>query len=319
MPIDEPSREALEAAHCWENDDRVPRRPAMTALRRTLRLHQARWREAHGHPIGSQPIAPRTGKASRPVGSRMPLDYARETGANFVTSHAFEAVNARVATREPHQSIDVQRLYADLLWPLSLCFNLFGDLAADHTVADGAVHTWWPDAPGAIRTVRFEHSPGWLDPEYLGNLSSFDAAFELDRGDGTSAIVGVETAYGDLVRRHVAKPERLARYVDVADRSGVFKAHALDAVNGTDLLVMWLDHLLVLSMLHHPSGQWSWGRLVVVHPAANTDYADACHRYRSLLADDSTFASITLEALLDAGALPTRLADALGKRYLPRS
>src|SRR5437764_3072021 len=93
-----PSKQELEAAHCWEADDRVPGRPHMTDFRRALRYHQARWREANGHPIGSQPIAPRPDAASaRPVGSRLPLDYARERGANFLTSRALEAVRARTS------------------------------------------------------------------------------------------------------------------------------------------------------------------------------------------------------------------------------
>jgi len=49
------TREELEAAQCWEASDAVPRRPAMTQFRQQARLHQARWREAHGHPIGTQP------------------------------------------------------------------------------------------------------------------------------------------------------------------------------------------------------------------------------------------------------------------------
>src|SRR4029453_29406 len=53
-----PSRPELEAAHCWESDDRVPGRPAMTEFRRRLRYHQARGREAHGHPIGARPALP---------------------------------------------------------------------------------------------------------------------------------------------------------------------------------------------------------------------------------------------------------------------
>jgi hypothetical protein len=40
-----PSREKLEAAHCWEEDDRVPSRPGMTEFRRTLRYHHAQSRE----------------------------------------------------------------------------------------------------------------------------------------------------------------------------------------------------------------------------------------------------------------------------------
>jgi hypothetical protein len=96
------SQEELEALHCWEAEDRVPRRPELTEFRRRLRCHQAQWREANGHPIGSQPIVPRKGKPARPVGSRLPLDYARETGANFLTAGALEAARARTSITEPH-------------------------------------------------------------------------------------------------------------------------------------------------------------------------------------------------------------------------
>ena len=79
---------------------------------------------------------------------------------------------------------------------------------------------------------------------------------------------------------------------------------------------MWLEHLLLLSMLQHASGQWTWGRYVVVHPAGNGAVVDACARYRDLLVDRSTFAATTLEDLLAAGALPKRTTAALRERYL---
>jgi hypothetical protein len=80
---------------------------------------------------------------------------------------------------------------------------------------------------------------------------------------------------------------------------------------------MWLEHLLLLSMLQHPSGSWSWGRYVVVHPAANVDIAELCARYRGLLADGSSFDSQTIEELLAAGALPAGTTAALRERYVP--
>jgi PD-(D/E)XK nuclease superfamily protein len=312
------SEEELEAAHCWEADDRVPRRPELTEFRRRLRYHQSQWREAQGHPIGSQPIAPRPDDGPpRLIGSRLPLDYARETGANFLTAGALDAARARTSIVEPHQSFDHQRLWADLLWPATLAFNLFGDLAGDLALADRAVHTWWPDLPGTVREVRFAHSPGRLDPAYLGNLVAWDVAFVLDHGDGTKGIVGVVTAYHDVNRRQPPKPSRLPRYREISETSGVFGPGAIDAVNGTELIHIWLDHLLVLSLLQHPSRTWRWGRLVVVHPAGNTDYADACARYRDLLVDQSTFSSVTVEELLDANVLPAQTATALRKRYIP--
>jgi hypothetical protein len=311
------TQQELEAAHCWEADDHVPRQPAMTEFRRRLRYQQARWREANGHPIGSQPIVPREGKPSRPVGSRLPLDYARETGATFLSAGALDAARARTSLVEPHQSFDHQRLWADLLWSPTMAFNLFGDLAADLELADRAVHTWWPDVPGTVGDVRFAHSPGRLDPAYLGNLVAFDVAFVLDLGDSTQGIVGVVTAYHDVNRPQPPKPSRLPRYREITETSGVFAPGCIDAVNGTDLIHIWLDHLLVLSMLQHSSRVWRWGRLVVVHPAANTDFADACSRYRALLVDQSTFSSVTVEELLDANVLPAQTTAAMRERYLP--
>ncbi len=312
-----PTQEELEALHCWENDDRVPGRPAMTEFRRAVRLQQARWREAHGHPIGSQPIVPREGKPFRPLGSRLPLDYARETGANFLTPGALEAARRRMSAVERHQTLDHQRVWADLLWSPALAFNLFGDLAADLAQADTAVHALWPDAPGSVSDVRFAHSPGRLDPEYLNSLRAFDVALVLDLEGGGQGILGIAVTYHEWTKPETPKPSNLARYLEVAKRSGAFAKGATDEVKGrSGLALMWLEHLLLLSMLQHPSNAWRWGRYVVVHPAGNADYAEGCERYRGLLGDESTFSSLTLEQLLDAGALPARASVALRERYL---
>jgi hypothetical protein len=282
----------------------------MTEFRRRYRLHQARWRERHGHPMGSQPIAPK-GKPSRPVGNRLPLAYARETGANFVTAGALAAARERTAAVEPNQSIDHQRIWAELLWSPSVAFNLFGDLAADLALAGRAVGTWWPDAPSHVTSVRFTHSPGWLDPSYLGSLRAFDAALVFD-----GAVVAVDVKYHERAKAEMPKPENLRRYVTVAKKSGAFARGAIEKLSGrSDLAVMWLEHLLLLSMLQHAGGSWTWGRFVVVYPAENSDMAELCERYRALLADDSTFATITLEELLDSGVLPA--TDVLRDRYLP--
>lgn len=290
----------------------------MTDFRRRLRYHQARWREVQGHPIGSQPIAPRPdGGSGRLVGSRLPLDYARETGANFLTTGALDAARARTSVIEPHQSLDHQRLWADLLWSPTMAFNLFGDLAADPGLADRVVHRWWPDASGTVCDVRFAHSPGWLDAAYLNSLRAFDAAVVLDLGDGSRGVIGIDVKYHERIKPQTPRPSNLPRYLEVAERSGVFAPGAIDAVTGrSDLAVMWLEHLLLLSMLQHVSGTWSWGRYVVVHPAGNTDFAAACARYQALLVDQSSFACVTVEELLDAGALPTPTVTALRDRYL---
>jgi hypothetical protein len=291
----------------------------MTDFRRGVRYHQAQWREANGHPIGSQPYAPRpSGPPARPVGSRLPLAYATETGANLLTPNALGAARARTSFIEPHQSFDHQRLWADLLASEALAFNLFGDLAAEVERADSAVHAWWPDTPGTVRGIRFAHSPGRFDPTFLNSLRAFDVAIVLDVDDGTESVVVLDINYHERAKTEIPKPTNLARYLEVADKSGVFKPGAVDAVKGrSDLAVMWLEHLLLLSMLQHESRTWNWGRYVVVHPAGNSDFADMCARYRALLADEATFASVTVEELLDANVVAAKTATALRDRYLP--
>jgi hypothetical protein len=204
--MDEPSRRELEAAHCWEADDRVPGRPQMTAFRRRLRLHQARWREAHGHPIGTQPIVPRKGTATRPVGAacRWPTrkrpartsspparspPHEREPRAPSATSGSTTSVSAPTCSGRRHSPSTSSAI-----------------LPPDLSLADRAVHAWWPDAPGTVSEIRFAHSPGRFDPTYLGSLRSFDAAFVLDLDDGTHGIVAIDVNYHEHAKPATAKP-----------------------------------------------------------------------------------------------------------------
>lgn len=268
--------------------------------------------------MGTQPIAPKPGEDPRPLGSRLPLDLAGRSGANFLTPTARAAVDDRLAQPEPHQTLSTQRLWADLLSSMPMCFNLFGDLAQELAAATAAIHAWWPDVPGGVDCVAFEHSPGRLDTDFLGNRSAFDVAFLLDLGS-SRGVLGIETKYHERTGSEKTPSDaRLARYREVSERSGAFRPGALDDLIGTDLQQIWLDHLLVLSMLQHPSGRWTWGRFVLVHPAENLDFTEACRRYAQVLVgDQTTFASATIESLLKVkDALPSATADLFRNRYL---
>jgi len=312
-----PTIEQLEAVHAVEPGDTIPGKPAMTAFRQRVRYHQARWREAHGHPIGTNPIVPRAGGDARLVGNRMPLDYARETGANFVTPAALQAARQRTSFVEREQSFDHQRFWADLLWAPSMAFNLFGDLAADVALADRAVHALWPETPGRVSEVRFAHSPGRLDPAWLNSLRAWDAAFVVDLPDGTQGMLAVDVNYHEWAKPEIPKPENRKRNLEVAERSGAFRPGVYDRLLGRSALcLLWLEHLLLLSMLQHPSGHWTWGRFVVVYPEGNVDFADATARYHDLLADTSTFGTMTIEDLVGANVLPRSASKAFRDRYL---
>ena len=174
------SDDVLSAHYCLEAVDRVSGDPDTTPFKRRARLHQALWREARGLKIGTQPMRPNPDRPSHPLGSRIALDVAKQTEANFLSDGARRAVADRLANPQPQQMLDEDRLFCDLLSSMPMCFNLLAELQADIDLAKRAVRAWWPDVPGTVSAVLFEWSPGRrLKGEYLENRSAFDAVFML--------------------------------------------------------------------------------------------------------------------------------------------
>ncbi len=307
----------LSGKHCLEAVDRVGRDPETTAFKRRARLQQALWRESQGLPIGTEPTRPNPGQPSRPLGSRIEVEHAHATGANFVTAGALEAVRKRLANPERYQMLSADRLYADLLSSMPMCFNFFGPLSHDPSAATAAVSSWWPDAPGRVDAVRFEWSPGRRIPgRFVENASAFDVAFELRLSGDQLGVIGIETKYHEHCKRE-SRPsdDRMRRYEHVTLASGIFDENALDALVGTHLQQIWLDHLLALSMLQDSVGRWTWAKFVLVHPERNPSFARAAAEYGDLLLDSSSFEVRTLESLLDAHVLPPDAAAAVRERY----
>src|SRR5262249_19041806 len=155
------------------------------------------------------------------------------------------------------------------------------------------------------------HSPGRLDPSYSNSRRYFDAAFVLEMADGSNGILAIDVNYREILDRRGVKPTHMPRFVEVHDRSDAFQPGVVDLLHSSRESLIWLEHLLMLSMLQHPSGRWTWGRYVVVYPKANTDVAAATAEYRTLLADDATFTAATIEDLLATKALPSKTTTAL--------
>ncbi len=334
--LEVPTRDELLAAQSWESVDRVKDDPGTSAFKAAARLHQARWRAARGYPIGTQPLNSqrktknkKTGeeKTPRAVGSNVELEYARQHLVNFLGEGVRQAVTDRLGKgqRQRHEMLNDERLYASLLSSMPMCFNLFGGLGSLEQITN-AVKSWWPDVPGSVTEVIFEWSPGRLDPQYLGNRSAFDVAFLLDLGGGRRGVIGVETKYHEHAVPVAIKPERVARYREVAEASGVFD----DATIGSLLAgphteppsvadprsQIWLDHLLALSMLQHPSAGWEFARFVIVYPDANPSWSTLAGEYQALVGlGEPTFGTASFDQLLAAGVYTSEQSAALVERY----
>lgn len=307
------SVEAAREAHCWFGVDRVSGDPETTAWKRRARFRQGCWRLANQYPMGTEPYC--GGSDAVSVGSRLEHQFARSTNANFITPEALAAALARVQAPEPHQMLREDRLWTDLLSSMPLCFNLFGGLASDPELASQALSRWWPELSLGQVKVRFEHSPGRCDPAFLGNKSAFDVAFE-SKGQNGLTVIGVEVKYHEhAVKEKPPTPKAMERYLEVTERAGIFREDWRSKVVGTHLQQMWLDHLLLLSMLQHPSRRWSSGRFVLAYPSCNPSFRAAAGNYRDLLRDTSTFEARTLEELVKTHPA-SATAIAFAERYL---
>jgi hypothetical protein len=298
---------ALEAANCFEKVDHIPRDPVMSEFRRRARLQQARWRKAHDFEVGTF--------RGRKIGSLLAPKPAERDGQNFLSPHINEAVRHRLAHPERHQQINRVRLWTNLLSSMPMCFNVFGELWDAPEAATKALEAWFPGVDGEVDEVRFEWSPGRLDPRYLGNRSAFDVAFLLKMANGKKAAIGIETKYHEHPQKEtVPERNRLPHYKQVAEGSNAFKAGWQETILGTKLQQIWLDHLLALSMKQ--SGEWGKVKFVLVYPSGNVAFAEAAEAYKRVLSDRSTFDARTVEELLNADVLPSQVQAALKERYL---
>lgn len=317
-PASAVSPDELRVRHCWEAVDRAAGDPPATQFKRRARLQQAQWRVSQGYPIGHQPMRARPGGTTRPIGSRIEIDYAVHHKVNLVSDAARRAAQHRLATPQRHQTLNADRLWADCLSSMPMCFSIFGPLWDDPSLAATARRHWFADSPAAPTAVHFEWSPGRRDPLFLGDQTAFDAAMEFPMPNGSNGIIGIETKYHEhAVREAPPSGPALERLVQVAERSGAFRPGATDEIIGSELQQLWRDHLLVLAMLQHPSRSWMWGRYALVYPEGNVSFARAAERYACLLSDTSTFVPMTLEHVLDPrGPLPERFREPLALRYL---
>jgi hypothetical protein len=272
----------------------VAERADGSEFRRNARLLASMWREEQGLAPGIHHPRGKAGSSQpRVLGSRLDPNQAR-AGRNFLTPAILQQVRKRLAEPQENQLIQ-ERLWIDLLSSQPMCFNLFGELAADLELATRAAQVWWPGRVAQVTEVLFEWSPGRRDRRYLGNRTAFDAVLLHTTPAGGRGFIGIETKYHE----RPAWPgrltlERLARYVEVAERSAVFRPGWRDALAQTSLEQIWLDHLLALSML----GERGDGLCVLLYPTANAAMAGAASRYTTWLLDARTFEHGTLEELV---------------------
>ena len=279
-------------------------------FQRLARVRQARWRERRELPIGEH--------RGQPLGSRLPMPFARDTLANYLTDNIRGVVRAEVL--DPKKSAGKlygqPRIFNDLLSSQPLCFNLFGELKHNLDLATRVVAGLTSGHVAQVTAIEFEHSPGRRDTKYTGDRSAFDVFVEYIAVGGARGILGVEVKYHEGLGDPAA--EHGPRYDEVAALMGAFRPDAAARLRAKPLQQIWRDHLLVGSLIADRGAGYDEGRFVFLSPAENDRCRDAVVEYRSCMTNESTFDAWTLERVVDALRAETGApwVNELASRYL---
>jgi len=284
----------------------------ISPFQRRARILQAIWREEQGFPCGEH----RTGSVTRPLGSRLPMPWAQESLANFITPGIREVVRSEV--RDPKRGAGKlygkPRIFNDLLSSQPLCFNLFGELYLDLPLASGVVSELTGGRFTEVCAINFEHSPGRRVPRYTADRSAFDVFLECKTASGGCGFLGIEVKYHENLLGPAGAHR--ARYDEIAEQMGCFALGTAGALRSAPMQQIWRDHLLT-GVTRVVDG-YDDAAFVVLYPQDNTRVRDAIAAYRTCLVDTTTYAAWTLEdiarRLLDLSA-----ADWIGRfidRYL---
>ncbi|MDZ7859764.1 MAG: hypothetical protein U5O15_03710 [Candidatus Krumholzibacteriota bacterium] len=258
------------------------------------RYLQSKWRVRKGYP-----------KQKNKLGNYLPVEFAKETKANFLTNRIGNLVQSEVDKSKVLGSmISEPRIWNNLLSSQPLCFNLFGELHFDLDLATKVFQALFPNKISKVTDVKFEYSPGRGDKNYTGDHSAFDAFIEYDNEKAQSEYIGIEVKYSENMRQrredsiktyHKHKRE----YLKIAKSAGIFPESSIEILRESPLQQIWRDHLLSLATEKDYSG----GFFIFLHPEQNKKCHEAYKDYIQLLnssdPDITKIYSITLEKFLD--------------------
>lgn len=95
-------------------------------------------------------------------GNFLKLDFAKESGANFLTQEIFELVKHELANKHlDRKVIKEPRIWNNLLSSQPLAFNLFGELKLDLALATLVFKDLYPERQiDNVTAIELELSPG---------------------------------------------------------------------------------------------------------------------------------------------------------------
>ncbi len=251
------------------------------------RLLQSIWRTEKGYNFEKQ-------------GNYLQLDFAKESGANFLTKEIFELVKHEVANKHINRKvIQEPRIWNNLLSSQPLAFNLYGELKLDLGLATLVFKDLYPERQiDKVTVIEFEHSPGRGNLKYTGDGSAFDVFVVYKNTLKQQCFFGIEVKYAEDLNDAPASHKEV--YITIAEMSGIFKIDSLPRLKVKPLQQIWRDHLLALS-LFITNEDYAVGDFIYLYPADNLNCVAGIETYKTTLNElgETYFKPLTMEKMVE--------------------
>jgi len=250
------------------------------------RLLQSIWRTEKGYNYDSK----------KKLGNFLDENFAKSSGANFLTDNIFEIVKNEVKNKHIHKKvIQEPRIWNNLLSSQPLAFNLFGELKKDLYLASKVFQELYPERNiREISAIEFEYSPGRKNPKYTGDSSAFDVFIKYETIDNKNGFFGIEVKYAEDLNDKPSTHKKT--YETISEKSGIFDLSKSNELKNKPIQQIWRDHLLALS-LFITNSDFFIGDFIYQYPSKNEKCKDAINKYIQTfsISKETHFSPLTLE------------------------
>lgn len=252
----------------------------------SARLLQSIWRTDMGYEYDK-------------YGNFLKVDFAVESGANFLTPGIFEIVKFEVENKHKEgKVIKEPRIWNNLLSSQPLAFNIFGELKLNLDLATSVFQELYSDRSiNQVSKIEFEYSPGRKNPKYTGDSSAFDVFIEYESTNRKNGFFGIEVKYAEDLSDEPASHKD--SYISISKKAEFFDLSNLKILKAKPIQQIWRDHLLALS-LFITNNDYDIGDFIYLYPSNNTNCKSGIEQYQSTFKKNREcyFRPLTIETLV---------------------
>lgn len=212
------------------------------------RQQQSRFRAELGEPI--RPYKGRT----REYYFGNYIAHGEQSGKNFLEDYIFEYATERVRKKKPHETINSDRLFNNLLSSQPMAFNLFCPLRRmlheSEAMATSVIRSALSDYPIArVTEVDLEFIPDNYK-SLTNDRSAMDAIIRFDDSSGRDSFIAIETKYSENLGINEASKRGKKRAHEIIRTLGCFRPEVEERIECGQVNLTQIYRNFLLSEAH---------------------------------------------------------------------